>query len=166
MTVWCHECQREFNNISLLKWHKERHHRMSRRRDRTKGTPERVRGPLTSKDECRATPDIVFDSGECRLHPDGTPWTPGRKKQKERKSSPKVREGKMTPRSMPQPQRDFGIRASTKLQPLSDCWGPDYSMLLDDPRFFSVGAPNSVMKGVPANLLRSIHSTACRSLSR
>ena len=141
-------------------------HRTNRRRDSNSGTPGRVRGPPTPKDEFSAIPDIVLDSGKCKLHPDGTRWSPVRKKQGQRKSSPKVREAKTTRRSTPKLQRDSGIRASNNLQPLSDCRDTDYSRLLFDPRFFFVGAPSSVMKDVPANLLRSIRSTACQSLSR
>ena len=71
---WCQECwvcQRRTKGSTKrrgeLRWHKERHHRMNKR-DCTRGTPERVRGPPTPKDEFGTTPDIVFDSGECELY--------------------------------------------------------------------------------------------------
>ena len=95
---------------------------MNMKRDSTGGGGgERIRVPPTPKDEFRATADIVLDSGECELHPNETPWTPDRKKQREMKSSPRVRDGKTTPRSMLQPERDPETRALAKLQPLSDC---------------------------------------------
>ena len=127
----CWVCQRRTKGPTQrrakLRWHKKRRHRMNRRRDCTKGTPKRARGPPPAKDVFRATPDILL----IRESMSYTQMGPhGRKKQGERKLSPKVQEGKTTPRSMPQPQRDSAIRASTKLQPLSDCQGPDYNSLL------------------------------------
>ena len=65
------------------------------------------------------------------------------------------------PRGTPRPEPRLSCRLSVTVRVLITA-----GRLLDDPRFFFVGAPGSVMAGVPANLLRSIRSTACRSLSR
>ena len=75
---WCQECwlcykrrtKGPTKRRAKLRWHKERYHRINRRRDSPRGgDPDRVRGPPTPKDEFRATPNIVLDSGKCELHP-------------------------------------------------------------------------------------------------
>ena len=74
MTVWCPQCEAEFNTTSLLQWHLKRRHR-KRQSSPSKPTPASLSCGLER--EFQVFPEVWLEADECDLHPDGTPVTPG-----------------------------------------------------------------------------------------